>query len=104
MNTVDGFQGQERDIIVISLVRANADGQIGFLSDLRRMNVAITRARMKLIILGDVQTMTRHPFYKKLWEYTNGKASSQPPRGEAELTPKPPPNLPEGRRADAIVI
>ena len=69
VNTVDGFQGQERDIIVISLVRANADGQIGFLSDLRRMNVAITRARMKLIILGDVQTMTCHPFYKKLYEY-----------------------------------
>lgn len=70
VNTVDGFQGQERDIIVISLVRANADGQIGFLSDLRRMNVAITRARMKLIIMGDVPTMTRHPFYKKLYEYT----------------------------------
>ncbi len=69
VNTVDGFQGQERDIIVISLVRANADGQIGFLSDLRRMNVAITRARMKLIILGDVATMTRHPFYRKLYEY-----------------------------------
>ena len=69
VNTVDGFQGQERDVIIISLVRANADGQIGFLSDLRRMNVAITRARMKLIIMGDVPTMTRHPFYKKLYEY-----------------------------------
>ena len=69
VNTVDGFQGQERDVILISLVRANDDGQIGFLKDLRRMNVAITRARMKLIILGDVPTMTRHPFYKKLWEY-----------------------------------
>ena len=69
VNTVDGFQGQERDIIVISLVRANADGQIGFLSDLRRMNVAITRARMKLIIMGDVPTMARHPFYKQLYEY-----------------------------------
>ena len=69
VNTVDGFQGQERDIIIISLVRANADGQIGFLSDLRRMNVAITRARMKLIIMGDVPTMTRHPFYKELYEY-----------------------------------
>ena len=69
VNTVDGFQGQERDIILISLVRANDDGQIGFLSDLRRMNVAITRARMKLIILGDASTMTRHPFYKKLYEY-----------------------------------
>lgn len=53
INTVDGFQGQERDVILISLVRANEEGQIGFLNDLRRMNVAITRARMKLIILGD---------------------------------------------------
>ena len=69
VNTVDGFQGQERDVIVISLVRANADGQIGFLSDLRRMNVAITRARMKLIIMGDVPTMTRHPFYRKLYDF-----------------------------------
>ena len=69
VNTVDGFQGQERDIILISLVRANDDGQIGFLRDLRRMNVAITRARMKLIILGDASTLTRHPFYKKLYEY-----------------------------------
>ena len=69
VNTVDGFQGQERDIIVISLVRSNDEGQIGFLRDLRRMNVAMTRARMKLIILGDVQTMTRHPFYSQLYEY-----------------------------------
>ena len=69
INTVDGFQGQERDIIMISLVRANDEGQIGFLRDLRRMNVAITRARMKLIILGDASTLTRHPFYKKLYEY-----------------------------------
>jgi hypothetical protein len=69
INTVDGFQGQERDIIVISLVRSNDEGQIGFLRDLRRMNVAITRARMKLIILGDRDTMTRHPFYRQLWQY-----------------------------------
>ena len=69
VNTVDGFQGQERDIILISLVRSNDEGQIGFLRDLRRMNVAITRARMKLIILGDASTMTRHPFYKRLYEY-----------------------------------
>ena len=69
VNTVDGFQGQERDIILISLVRANDEGQIGFLRDLRRMNVAITRARMKLIILGDASTMTHYPFYKKLFEY-----------------------------------
>lgn len=69
VNTVDGFQGQERDIILISLVRANDDGQIGFLRDLRRMNVAMTRARMKLIILGDTNTMSRHPFYQKLASY-----------------------------------
>ncbi len=69
VNTVDGFQGQERDVILISLVRANEEGQIGFLNDLRRMNVAITRARMKLIILGDASTLTRHPFYRKLYGY-----------------------------------
>lgn len=68
VNTVDGFQGQERDIILISLVRSNDQGQIGFLTDLRRMNVAITRARMKLIILGDKATLCRHPFYRKLNE------------------------------------
>lgn len=69
VNTVDGFQGQECDIILISLVRSNDGGDIGFLRDLRRMNVAITRARMKLIILGSSETMTSHPFYKKLYEY-----------------------------------
>lgn len=76
VNTVDGFQGQERDVILISLVRANEDGQIGFLNDLRRMNVAITRARMKLIIIGDPSTLCRHPFYKKLYEYV--KSLSNP--------------------------
>lgn len=70
INTVDGFQGQERDIILISLVRSNDEGQIGFLGDLRRMNVAITRARMKLIILGDAETMCKHKFYKQLYEET----------------------------------
>ena len=75
VNTVDGFQGQERDIIVVSLVRSNAEGQIGFLRDLRRMNVAITRARMKLIILGDRATLTRHPFYRKLWQYVQSLKS-----------------------------
>lgn len=66
VNTVDGFQGQERDVIMISLVRSNDDGNIGFLRDLRRMNVAMTRARMKLIIIGNVATLTRHPFYRHL--------------------------------------
>lgn len=69
VNTVDGFQGQERDIIIISLVRSNNEGQIGFLSDLRRMNVAITRARMKLIIMGNAETLSHTLFYKKLYEY-----------------------------------
>lgn len=69
INTVDGFQGQERDVMMISLVRANENGEIGFLRDLRRMNVAMTRARMKLIILGDTSTLTKHPFYRKLYQY-----------------------------------
>lgn len=69
INSVDGFQGQERDIIVISLVRHNDEGNIGFLRDLRRMNVAITRARMKLIIIGHKPTLCRMPFYRRLAEY-----------------------------------
>ena len=77
VNTVDGFQGQERDVILISLVRSNDEGQIGFLKDLRRMNVAMTRARMKLIILGNKDTMTKHPFYKKLWEYVEASNNNE---------------------------
>lgn len=69
VNTVDGFQGQERDIVFISLVRSNDNGEIGFLSDLRRMNVAMTRARMKLIIFGDKETLRHHSFYSKLISY-----------------------------------
>lgn len=76
VNTVDGFQGQERDVVFISLVRANEDGQIGFLNDLRRMNVAITRARMKLVILGDATTLTKHAFYRKLIQYIRQEAVS----------------------------
>ena len=77
VNTVDGFQGQERDIIVISMVRSNEEGQIGFLRDLRRMNVAITRARMKLIILGDSATLTWHPFYRRLKEYIDSLSETK---------------------------
>ena len=69
VQTVDGFQGQERDIVLISLVRSNEHGQIGFLSDLRRMNVAMTRARMKLIIVGHRATLAHHPFYRRLLQY-----------------------------------
>lgn len=71
INTVDGFQGQERDIILISMVRNNAQGQVGFLADLRRMNVAITRARMKLLIIGHSPTLCLHPFYRRLKQYTD---------------------------------
>ena len=71
INTVDSFQGQERDIIYISLVRSNEKGKIGFLSDIRRMNVAMTRARKKLVIIGDSATMGRHPFYNKFLDYVN---------------------------------
>ena len=86
VNTVDGFQGQERDVIVISLVRSNDDGQIGFLRDLRRMNVAITRARMKVIILGDRHTLTRHPFYRQLWSYVQHLSHpAAPPPPSASL-------------------
>ncbi|MCQ2294457.1 MAG: AAA domain-containing protein [Bacteroidales bacterium] len=69
VNSVDGFQGQERDVIIISMVRDNEQGSIGFLRDLRRMNVAITRARMKLIILGNAETLSKHPFYNRFIEY-----------------------------------
>ncbi|MCM1451120.1 MAG: AAA domain-containing protein [Clostridium sp.] len=69
VHTVDGFQGQERDVIFISLVRANEHGQIGFLNDLRRMNVAMTRARMKLVIIGEAETLSKNAFYRKLFEH-----------------------------------
>ena len=87
IHTVDGFQGQERDVILISLVRANEDGKIGFLNDLRRMNVAITRARMKLMILGDASTLTRHAFYNELYNYISqrGKIITINTKQEHEL-------------------
>ena len=71
VNTVDSFQGQERDIIYISLVRSNEQGKIGFLSDVRRMNVAMTRARKKLVIIGDSATICRHKFYNNFFDYVN---------------------------------
>ena len=71
INTVDSFQGQERDIIYIGLVRSNEKGEIGFLSDTRRMNVAITRAKKKLVIIGDSGTIGTHPFYEKFLDYVD---------------------------------
>jgi len=69
VNTVDGFQGQERDVILISMVRDNEQGAIGFLKDLRRMNVAITRAKLKLIVVGNCTTLSKHDFYNQLIAY-----------------------------------
>jgi ATP-dependent RNA/DNA helicase IGHMBP2 len=75
VNTIDSFQGQERDLVFISLTRSNFEGSIGFLSDIRRMNVAMTRARKKLVIIGDSATLSRHPFYKNLIEYADQQNS-----------------------------
>ncbi len=78
VSTIDGFQGQERDVIYISLVRSNEKKDIGFLSDYRRMNVAMTRARMKLIVIGDSGTIGENKFYKTFLDYvdTDGSYSS----------------------------
>lgn len=69
VDSVDGFQGREKEAVVISCVRSNSAGEVGFLADVRRMNVAITRARRKLIVLGDSATLSSHPFYGRLLEY-----------------------------------
>jgi superfamily I DNA and/or RNA helicase len=69
IDSVDGFQGREKEAVVISLVRSNATGEIGFLADVRRMNVALTRARRKLLVIGDSATLGGHPFYKRMIEY-----------------------------------
>ncbi|MFO0585056.1 MAG: AAA domain-containing protein [Anaeromyxobacter sp.] len=69
VDTVDGFQGREKEAVVVSLVRANADGEVGFLADVRRMNVAITRARAKLVVVGDGATVARHPFYERFLKH-----------------------------------
>jgi superfamily I DNA and/or RNA helicase len=72
IGTVDSFQGQERDIIAITLTRSNPQGEIGFLSDIRRMNVGMTRARRKLLLVGDSSTLCRHPFFVELLAYVKG--------------------------------
>jgi len=75
IETVDSFQGQERDLICISLVRSNEMGEIGFLKDLRRMNVAMTRARKQLVMVGDSATLGHHPFYRQLLEHTENEGT-----------------------------
>jgi ATP-dependent RNA/DNA helicase IGHMBP2 len=69
IDSVDGFQGREKEAVLVSLVRSNRDGEIGFLGDVRRMNVALTRARRKLIVIGDSATIGSHPFYQRLVNY-----------------------------------
>ena len=69
IGTVDSFQGREKEAIIISLVRSNEKGEIGFLADTRRMNVALTRARRKLLVIGDSATIAAHPFYQRLLDY-----------------------------------
>ncbi|MFC4874497.1 AAA domain-containing protein [Negadavirga shengliensis] len=73
VNTIDGFQGQERDIMVISVVRSNPQGEIGFLADTRRMNVALTRAKRKLLVIGDSATLANHPFYQLFLDYVQDR-------------------------------
>jgi ATP-dependent RNA/DNA helicase IGHMBP2 len=69
VDTVDGFQGREKEAVVVSLVRGNDAGEVGFLADVRRMNVALTRARRKLVVVGDSATVARHPFYARFFEH-----------------------------------
>ena len=69
VNTIDSFQGQERDVVYISLTRSNSDAVIGFLSEIRRMNVAMTRARKKLVMVGDSATISQFEFYGDLIAY-----------------------------------
>jgi superfamily I DNA and/or RNA helicase len=72
VSTVDGFQGREKLVIVVDLVRSNDQGELGFLADVRRMNVALTRARRWLLVLGDGALMGRHSYYSKLLKHAEG--------------------------------
>jgi len=77
VNTIDSFQGQERDIVYISLTRSNADSIIGFLSDVRRMNVAMTRAKKKLVVIGDSATLSKSDFYAGFIGYAEERNAYQ---------------------------
>jgi superfamily I DNA and/or RNA helicase len=77
VNTIDSFQGQERDIVYISMTRSNTENNIGFLSDIRRMNVAMTRARKKLVVIGDSGTLSQLPFYANFITYATNRNAYQ---------------------------
>ena len=77
VNTIDSFQGQERDIVYISMTRSNSESRIGFLSDIRRMNVAMTRARKKLVVIGDSATLSQFPFYANFIAYAEQQNAYQ---------------------------
>ena len=72
IGSVDGFQGREKEAVVLSMVRSNPEGDIGFLADVRRTNVALTRARRKLIVIGDSATLANHAFYQRMLTYFEG--------------------------------
>jgi superfamily I DNA and/or RNA helicase len=75
VDTVDGFQGREKEAVIVSLVRANEAGEVGFLADVRRMNVALTRARAKLVVVGDGATVSRHPFYERFLRHAEASGA-----------------------------
>jgi superfamily I DNA and/or RNA helicase len=77
VDTVDGFQGREKEAVIVSLTRSNEAGELGFLADIRRMNVALTRARKKLVVVGDGATVRRHPFYDGFFRYAEGLGAWQ---------------------------
>ena len=85
IDSVDGFQGREKEAVVLSLVRSNAENELGFLADVRRTNVALTRARRKVIVVGDSATLSALPFYRRLFEHFEAAGAYQTVWEEGEV-------------------